>query len=115
VITYVICVYDDIREECSRRTQQVTELESKLNALDAAGDWTAHVNGLCVHCAQNEATYTSTTASQQTLDTITRSVCLAFNTSCSSSCSSSSSSCTYTSVTASQQMLDMITRSVFGF
>ena len=65
-----------MREECSRRTQQVSELEAKLTALETANDWTAQPSGLCVRCAQNEAAFTST--NQQTVDTLTRSV-LTFN------------------------------------
>jgi len=49
------------REECSRHEQRVSELESQL---------TGQMGGLCVSCAQNEAT----SVYQLSVDALTRSV-----------------------------------------
>jgi len=57
------------KEECSRREQQVKELEAKLHVVETGNNWTGQMNSLCANCAQNEAI--STPALQLTVDTLT--------------------------------------------
>ena len=70
---WCICVYV-FREACSRHEQRVVDLEAKLRGVEMTGEWSGAVKGLCVSCAQNEAT--DAAACQQSVDSLTRYITL---------------------------------------